>query len=116
VEEKNPVQLCTNKTYFPDDASERPKKEKEMAGRNKFLEIDLPFYLPSVSAWAGALANIRSCISEEDHATISIESYNVPDLAMFAHSDHKGMFMKHWLRTRESWIWRVTCGSTDDPT
>jgi hypothetical protein len=50
---KNSVQLCTNETYFPDDASGRLKKEKGMDGQNKFLEIDLPSYLPSVSAWAG---------------------------------------------------------------
>jgi len=115
VGEKNPVQLCTNETYFPDDASGRPKKEKRTAGRNKFLEIDLPSYPPSVSAWAGALENVRSRVSEEDRATISFESYSVPDPAMFAHSDHGGTFMKHWLTTRESWIWRVTRGSTDDP-
>ena len=115
VGEKNPVQLCTNETYFPDDASGRPKKEKGTAGRNKFLEIDLPSYPPSVSAWAGALENVRSRVSEEDRATISFESYSVPDPAMFAHSDHGRTFMKHWLTTRESWIWRVTRGSTDDP-
>jgi hypothetical protein len=47
-------------------------------------------------------------MDKEFHADIKYEAYSVPDPGLFSTSNQRKKFMENWLRTRESWLWRIT--------
>ena len=98
----------------PDDIDRRPviKKAKGTSGRNKFEEIDNPSFPPPITAWASALRDVPKLVSENQRANIHFEAYTVPDPGLFSTALQKNKYLENWLRSRESWIWRITKGST----
>ena len=97
----------------PDDMDQRPlvKKMKGTSGRNKFAEIDHPSFPPSIMPWASALHDVQKLVFEERRASIHFEAYTVPDPGLFCTAVQKNKYLENWLRSRESWIWRITRAS-----
>lgn len=98
----------------PDDISQRPvvKKQKGTSGRNKFDEIDNTSFPSPITAWAAALRDVPKLVSEELRAKILFEAYTVPDPGLFCTAMQKNKYLENWLRSRESWIWRIV-GASD---